>query len=167
MRALPVKRNFEAVFGCISLIWDTVRASWLEDRVTLENDPSAKPEAGISGDSADPLFGFELIPARKRQSPGSGAAPQFHGMQRCARCDLLCSKASSKYALTDYLVQSHLSALTSGMSFFAPGFAITNTASKGYNGRRAYPFLDEDKGTAAGRKNAFPPLACTTGTRPA
>jgi hypothetical protein len=30
------------------------------------------------------------------------------------------------------------------MSIFAPGFAITDTASKGQTDFRAYPFLDED-----------------------
>ena len=34
------------------------------------------------------------------------------------------------YALTSVSPTSHLSALTSGMSLFAPGFAVTHTASR-------------------------------------
>lgn len=59
---------------------------------------------------------------------------------------------SSVSALTSVSSTSHLSALTTGMSLFAPGFAITTTALDRLERHRAYPFLDEDLVASAGSR---------------
>jgi hypothetical protein len=59
---------------------------------------------------------------------GLGRSPRYSSEAQAAPTSVL---SSSKFALTSVSSTSHLSALTSGMSIFAPGFAITTTALKG------------------------------------
>ena len=77
---------------------------------------------GRTSDASPPLH----HPGAKRQTPGSGAAPQFSSKPLAPPRFFVRSRSS----LDDLHPRSHLSALTSGMSIFVPGFAITNTASR-------------------------------------
>lgn len=155
MRALPQSSVFlELSMGKI-LVFRYTASNRTEDRATLESDPSADPAAGIgAGAQLPPIrFGVEF---RSQSWPegaklrGLGRSPSNLGLAHGPSLDPTPPILSSKLLLPSVSSTSHLSALTASMSVFAPGVAITHTASKGQTTFRAYPFLDEDPTAACG-----------------